>query len=114
MIQIGDHVPRDAEAFVDMLVDEEPALMLEGPRGSGKSTLLNRIAAERNGIVLDLDDADTLAVLREDVTTPLMSPRLVVIDEFQKAPEVLSVVKRFVDRSDGEPGPVVGGSCGLR
>jgi len=77
--------------------------MVEGPRGSGKSTLLNRIAAERNGIVLDLDDADTLAVLREDVTTPLMSPRLVVIDEFQKAPEVLSVVKRIVDR-EGGPG----------
>jgi hypothetical protein len=86
-----------------MLLDEEPALLLEGPRGSGKSTLLQRFVAERNGIMLDLDDEETLSVLREDVATPLMTPRLVVIDEFQKAPEVLSVVKRVVDR-EGGPG----------
>ena len=86
-----------------MLLGEEPALLIEGPRGSGKSTLLQRLAAERNGLILDLDDEETLSVLREDVATPLTTPRLVVIDEFQKAPEVLSVVKRVVDR-EGGPG----------
>lgn len=101
MIRIVGHIPRDAETFIDMLLDEEPAILVEGPRGSGKSTILYRLAERRDAVVFDLDDEQTLAVIREDVTTPLLSPGLVVIDEFQKAPEVLSVVKRVVDREGG-------------
>lgn len=101
MIRIVGHVPRDSEAFIDMLLDEEPAIVVEGPRGSGKSTILHRLAARRDAVTFDLDDEETLAVIREDVTTPLLSPGLVAIDEFQKVPEVLSVVKRVVDREGG-------------
>lgn len=103
MIQIREHVPRDAETFIDMLLDEEPAILVEGPRGSGKSTIMHRLAERRDAIVLDLDDEQTLSVIQEDVTAPLLSRRLVVVDEFQKAPQVLSVVKRVVDR-EGGPG----------
>jgi predicted AAA+ superfamily ATPase len=101
MIRIDGYVPRDAEAFIDALLDEEPAILVEGPRGSGKSTILHRIAARRDAVILDLDDEQTLAVIHEDATTPLLSPGLVAIDEFQKAPAVLSVVKRIVDREGG-------------
>ena len=101
MIRIDGHVPRDAEAFIDALLEEEPAILVEGPRGSGKSTILHRIAARRDAVILDLDDEQTLAVIAEDATTPLLSPGLVAIDEFQKAPVVLSVVKRVVDREGG-------------
>ncbi len=101
MIRIVGHVPRDSETFIDTLLDEEPAILVEGPRGSGKSTILHRIAARRDAVTFDLDDEATLAVIREDVTTPLLSPGLVAIDEFQKVPEVLSVVKRVVDREGG-------------
>jgi hypothetical protein len=101
MIRIVGHVPRVPEVFIDTLLDEEPAILVEGPRGSGKSTILHRIAARRDAVTFDLDDEETLAVIREDVTTPLLSPGLVAIDEFQKVPEVLSVVKRVVDREGG-------------
>lgn len=101
MVHIREHVPRDAEVFVDALIDEEPAILIEGPRGSGKSTLVRALAGRRNATMVDLDDEPTLSALREDATAFLVSPGLVVIDEFQRAPEVLSVVKRVVDREPG-------------
>lgn len=96
-----EHVQRWAEPFVDELLDEEPAILLEGPRGSGKSTLLRSIAKRRGALVLDPDDDSVLQLVREDVGTSLASPGLVAIDEFHRAPEVLSYVKRVVDREGG-------------
>ena len=103
MIPTIEHVERWADPYVDGLLDEEPAILLEGPRGSGKSTLLRSIAQRRDALVLDLDDDSVLRLVREDVGSALASPGLVAIDEFHRAPEVLSYVKRVVDR-EGGPG----------
>ena len=101
MIPTIEHVERWADPYIDGLLDEEPAILLEGPRGSGKSTLLRSIAQRRNALVLDLDDDSVLRLVREDVGSALASPGLVAIDEFHRAPEVLSYVKRVVDRQGG-------------
>ena len=101
MVPAIGHVDRWANAFVDRLLDEEPAILLEGPRGSGKSTLLRAIAKRRHGTVVDLDDEGVLRLVREDPGSALASSGLVAIDEFHRAPEVLSVVKRVVDRQGG-------------
>ena len=66
MITTIEHVERWAGPFIDRLLDEEPAILLEGPRGSGKSTLLRSIAHRRNALVLDLDDG-VLAALDDDL-----------------------------------------------
>ncbi len=100
---IRGHVSRDALPVLEHLLHEEPAILLEGPRGSGKSTLAREIAAGRDARVVDLDDEAVIAFVQQDPTTALTHPGLVVVDEFQRAPAVLSVVKRIVDRS-GEPG----------
>jgi len=100
---IRGHVSRDARPVLDGLLHEEPAILLEGPRGSGKSTLLREIASGRDATIVDLDDEAVIAFVQQDPTTALTHPGLVVVDEFQRAPAVLSVVKRIVDRS-GEPG----------
>ena len=104
------HVERWADLFVDQLLDDEPAILLEGPRGSGKSTLLRAIAQRRNALVLDLDDDSVLRLVREDVGSALASPGLVAIDEFHRAPEVLSYVKRVVDRQVGAARFLLAGS----
>ncbi len=101
MIPTIEHVERWADPYIDGLLDEEPAILLEGPRGSGKSTLLRSIAQRRDALVLDLDDDSVLRLVREDVGSALASPGLVAIDEFHRAPEVLSYVKRVVDRQGG-------------
>jgi uncharacterized protein len=105
-----EHVERWADPFIDGLLDEEPAILLEGPRGSGKSTLLRSIALRRNAIVLDLDDDSVLQLVREDVDSALASVGLVAIDEFHRAPQVLSFVKRVVDRQGGAARFLLAGS----
>jgi uncharacterized protein len=89
---------RYADEFVQRLVEDEPAVMLEGPRGSGKSTVLREIASRFGGTVVDLDDAAVLAQIHAGSDSILRSEKLVAIDEFQRAPEVLIAVKRIVDR----------------
>lgn len=103
MVSISRIVPRLADDHIRMLVSEEPAVLIEGPRGSGKSTVLHAIAGEHGVPVVDLDDLPTRAAILEGSMAPLLSPGLVVIDEFQHAPGVLSTVKRVVD-SEGGPG----------
>lgn len=110
MIPAIGHVDRWADRFVDGLLDEEPAIVLEGPRGSGKSTLLRAIAQRRNATVLDLDDDTVLRFVRDDVGSALASPGLVAVDEFHRAPEVLSFVKRVVDREGGSGRFLLAGS----
>ena len=110
MIPTIEHVERWADPYIDGLLDEEPAILLEGPRGSGKSTLLRSIAHRRNAVVLDLDDDSVLRLVREDVGSALASPGLVAIDEFHRAPEVLSYVKRVVDRQGGTARFLLAGS----
>ncbi|MDP3984730.1 MAG: ATP-binding protein [Acidimicrobiia bacterium] len=107
-------MPRLADSHIRMLVSEEPAVLIEGPRGSGKSTVLRAIAAEYGVPVVDLDDLPTRAAILEGSTGPLLSPELVVVDEFQHAPGVLSIVKRVVDREGGQRRFLLAGSVSGR
>lgn len=94
-------VARWADGFVDQLLEEEAAILLEGPRGSGKSTLLREVADRRDATLIDLDDEATLRLVLEDPDAVLSAGGLVAVDEFHRAPAVLSVVKRVVDRQGG-------------
>ncbi len=114
VVTIPGFVRRDADDFVAQLVREEPAVMLEGPRGSGKSTILRSIARDFGGTIVDLDDEVTLAEIRAGSDSPLTSEGLVAIDEFQRAPEVLSAVKRVVDRQGGVSRFLLAGSVSDR
>jgi len=114
LITLSQIVPRLADEHLRMLVSEEPAVLVEGPRGSGKSTLLRDIAEEHGVPVVDLEDPLTCAAIVEGSTAPLLSPNLVVIDEFQHAPSVLSIVKRVVDREGGPGRYLLAGSVSGR
>lgn len=60
------------------------------------------------------DDEAVTAFVQQDPTTALTYSGLVVLDEFQRVPAVLSVVKRIVDRSS-ESGPfLLAGSVSAR
>ncbi len=78
-----------------MASDGLPAVLIVGPRGCGKTTTAERHAAS----VLRLDRPAERAVVEADPDAGIASgSRPLLIDEWQLAPDVLTAVKRAVDR----------------
>lgn len=88
---------RLAEAMTDT-----PVVLVAGPRQAGKTTLVRHIATEGMRY-LTLDDELTLLAAREDPSGLIRSLDRAVIDEIQRAPELLLAIKKTVDE-DRRPG----------
>ena len=88
---------RLAEALLDT-----PVVLLAGPRQAGKTTLVRQVAAK--GLrYLTLDDDLTLLAARADPVGLIRSLDRAVIDEIQRAPQLLLAIKKSVDE-DRRPG----------
>jgi uncharacterized protein len=73
--------------------------MLTGARQVGKSTLGERMAARMRAQVVSLDDPATRSAAREDPSGFIDRLRLpAMIDEVQRAPELVYSIKQTVDR----------------
>lgn len=81
-------------------MEDTPVVVIVGPRQCGKSTLAALVAGERDARQVTLDDAGPRAAANADPTgfVEALEPP-VVIDEFQKAPELLPAIKSRVDRA---------------
>ena len=90
--------PRIAEALLDT-----PVVLLSGPRQAGKTTLVRQIAEQQGLRYLTMDDELTLLSAREDPVGMIRSLDRVVIDEIQRAPQLLLAIKKSVDE-DRRPG----------
>lgn len=89
--------PRIAEAMADT-----PVVLLAGPRQAGKTTLVRQMA--QSGLrYLTLDDQLTLLSAQEDPVGMIRSLDRAVIDEIQRAPQLLLAIKKSVDE-DRRPG----------
>ena len=89
--------PSIAAALVDTRI-----VLVTGPRQSGKTTLARQFAtAERRYVTLD--DPGTLAAARSDPTGFIRGLPDAVIDEIQRVPELMLVLKMAVD-NDPRPG----------
>ena len=82
---------------LDELLGELAAISLEGPKGAGKT----RTALQRAETVHRLDDPSELAVAAADPGRLLKGRRPVLIDEWQRLPQIWDLVRRAVD--DGAP-----------
>jgi predicted AAA+ superfamily ATPase len=83
--------------------EDEPVLLLQGPRSVGKSTLLRQLADRLGAAVVDLDDVATRDAVAADPVTFVARPGVVGIDEYQHVPLVLDAIKAELNR-DGRPG----------
>jgi uncharacterized protein len=93
---------RAAAAVVDALADTR-VVLLNGARQAGKSTLVRAVAGERAAEWRDLDRPQDRQSALADPVGFVAFDGLMVIDEIQRAPELLLAIKVAVD-SDPRPG----------
>ncbi|MCE7939408.1 MAG: ATP-binding protein [Chloroflexi bacterium CFX6] len=75
-----------------------PIAALLGPRQCGKTTLARLIAADEPSTYFDLENPRDLRLLAAPMTVLEALSGLVVIDEVQRRPEVLEILRVLVDR----------------
>jgi predicted AAA+ superfamily ATPase len=97
-----DLLPRHAARRVREALADTRVVLLAGPRQSGKTTLAKGLAGNGRAY-LTLDDATTLAAARSDPTGLVRGLETAIIDEVQRAPDLLLAIKDAVDR-DTRPG----------
>lgn len=95
-------IPRYLEPRIRDALADTPVVFLNGPRQAGKTTLAQQVAGVDRRF-LTLDDAATLLSAHADPTGFVRDLDLAVIDEVQRAPQLLLAIKRAVDL-DRRPG----------
>ena len=88
---------RYIEPVLQTALSDTPVVLLNGARQTGKSTLALKLAKDRKGQYLTLDDATTLSgVLTDPVGFLHQQGGFTVIDEVQKAPSLFPAIKMMV------------------
>lgn len=94
--------PRSIRHRVLAALADTPVVLLSGPRQAGKTTLVRQLAGDERRY-LTLDDELTRLAAQEDPVGLIRSLDLAVIDEIQRAPNLLLAIKKAVDE-DRRPG----------
>lgn len=94
-------------------VEQHPIVVLSGARQVGKSTLLRGAEPFDRWRYLTFDDVSLIHQARERPAALWAGADEVVLDEVQKAPEVLQAVKLAVDSSERRRRFVLSGSANL-
>jgi predicted AAA+ superfamily ATPase len=88
--------PMAREALLDT-----PAVLINGPRQCGKTTLVRQYSGEM--AYFTLDDPALLEAVRADPVGFIKRQDRAIIEEIQRAPELLMALKLFIDQ-DRRPG----------
>lgn len=94
-------IRRHLQPLLSAALADTPAVLINGPRQSGKTTLARQCAAGMP--YLSLDDASRLAAARSDPQGFIRQIDRAIIDEIQRAPELLLALKLSIDQ-DRRPG----------
>ena len=90
---MSGYVTRVVDRELDQLLDQLPAVLLDGPKGVGKTST----ARQRTVHAWRLDVPAQQAVVVADADVVTTSPVPVLIDEWQRVPPVWDAIKRAVD-----------------
>ena len=102
-------VPRTAAPLLKKMARGFPVIAITGPRQSGKSTLAREVFSQHPYVTLE--DLDTRRIALDDPRRFLARfPQGAVLDEVQRAPELLSYLQSHVDASQRMGEFVVTGS----
>ncbi|MFD5865262.1 ATP-binding protein [Agromyces sp. NPDC127015] len=106
---------RHIRGFAAEALGAFPAVVLEGARQVGKSTLASQLATTQTSLLLTLDDEDSLRVARDDsrAFAEQLPAGTLVIDELQRAPELILAIKAAIDRDRRNGRFIMTGSSNL-
>lgn len=94
------------ERFVERRVEEAlsdtPVVLIVGPRRAGKTTLVRKMG-ETERTYITLDDQTVLAAAQSDPAGFVRGLDRAIIDEVQRAPDLLLAIKKAIDE-DYRPG----------
>ncbi len=93
-----EYIKRDITDIVSEALHEMPVVVITGMRQTGKSTFLQMQPELGNRRYITFDDFEYLEAAKTDPDGLLDSDRPVTIDEAQKCPEILTAIKKRVDR----------------
>ncbi|WP_368518827.1 ATP-binding protein [Rhizobium sp.] len=85
-----------------MALADTCVVLIAGPRQAGKTTLARQVSGSDRPFVT-LDDVGTLNAAKTDPIGFIRGIKRAVVDEVQRAPELILAIKESVDRDD-EPG----------
>ncbi len=95
-------ITRYVQGKIATALQDTRVVLMVGPRQAGKTTLA-RLYASPDRPYITLDDPATLAAARSDATGFVRGLKQAVIDEVQRAPDLLLAIKESVDK-DPTPG----------
>jgi predicted AAA+ superfamily ATPase len=90
--------PREITKTLVESLENMPVVVLSGMRQTGKSTLLLNQPQLKKRRYISFDDFNTLELARSNPEELLSGKEPITIDEAQKYPEILNVIKKEVDR----------------
>ena len=90
--------PREISKVLTEALENMPVVVLSGMRQAGKSTLLLNQPELRNRRYMTFDDFGVLEAARRNPEELISGKEPLTIDEAQKYPELLNVIKREVDK----------------
>lgn len=89
------YIEREIQPTVQSVARSFPSLLVSGPRQVGKSTLLRHLFPQAT--LYNLDSAFTRAALEDTPSLLVPSQTPLLLDEIQKLPSLLEVLKSHID-----------------
>ena len=105
-------IDRKVRPLVEAALEDTRVVLIIGPRQAGKSTLAKQFSGAARPYIT-LDDAGALSAARADPVGFVRGIDRAVIDEVQRAPELMLAIKESVDRDDAPGRFLLTGSANL-